>query len=232
MTTYRLDERRLLVIAHLVLICMATLGALIVICACNSGREPRKMTDQQSATNEKTLIDTTGWSAASTNHWRNSRGGELQIVTSGADSVDVLSLDSFRDRARSEILSRGGGLISADLSTQGVGVAIAKFPQKPSGMTYEGQLVVVRDHSESRVIVRFPETGMTGFRDAAIFDSHIANLPDDVDPTQGWMSDPYDKTRRDPLMRNGADDERFDAKFPEHPLTLVRAELKRLERSL
>jgi hypothetical protein len=182
------------------------------------------MTDKQPTAGEKTLIDTTGWSPAGTNRWRNSRGGDLQIVTSRVNSIDVPSLDSFRDLARSEILSRGGGLISAELSTQGVGVAIAKFPQKPSGMTYEGQLVVVRDHSESRVIVRFPETGMTGLRDAAIFDSHVASLPDDVDPTEGWMSDPYDKTRRDPLMRNGADDERFDAKFPDHPLTLVRAE--------
>jgi hypothetical protein len=60
----------------------------------------------------------------------------------------------------------------------------------------------------------------------------LSDLPEEADPMSGWMADPYDSARRDPLMKNVADDSSYDAKFPEHPLTLVRIELAALERSL
>lgn len=110
-------------------------------------------------------------------------------------------------------------------------VVVAKFPQKPSGMTSEGQLVHVHDGSETRVTVRFPEVGTTGVRDTTVFTTRMLDLPEDADPTDGWMADPYDRSREDPLMRNGAEDETFDSQFPDHPLTLVRAELQRLQRT-
>ncbi len=99
-------------------------------------------------------------------------------------------------------------------------------------MTYEGLLLVVRNRRNHRVTVRFPEIGTTGMRDTAIFARHMKDVPADGDPMDGWMSDPYDRTRKDPLMRNVADDAQYDSTAPDHPLTLVRAELQRLERSL
>ena len=157
---------------------------------------------------------------------------EAASSRSPVDSVEMPKVDSFRDLTRRELLSRGGGLVSADLSTKDVGVVVAKFPQQPSGMTYEGVLVFVRKRTQYRVTVRFPETNITGLRDAVLFDTHMKNAPADGDPFEGWASDPYDPKRRDPLMRNKADDEQHDSKFPDHPLTLVRAELSRLQRSL
>ena len=204
---------------------------VIVLCACNANKEPRKMSaDPQ--TQDAARIDTTGWTPSGTGRWRNPRGGELQVVTSSAASSEPAKLDEFRERMRGEILSRGGGLVSADLSADGVGAIIAKFPQQPSGMTYEGILVFARARTEYRVTVRFPETGITGMRDTIIFDSHLSEASDEDDPLEGWMKDPYDRTRHDPLMRNGADDDQYDSKFPDHPLTLVRAELRRLQRAL
>ncbi len=190
------------------------------------------MIDQPRTTDDELLIDAAGWKPAGPSHWRNRRGGELRITTSSIESVTLSRLDLFRDHMRREVLSRAGGLISADVSTKGVGSVVAKYPQQPSGMTYEGVLVIARNGTEYRVTVRFPETGVTGMRDAAIFTLHMNNASEDADPMEGWMSDPYDRTRRDPLMRNGADDEQYDSKFPDHPLTLLRAELQRLERSL
>ena len=73
------------------------------------------MTDEPRTADDRSLLDTTGWSSAGTDHWRNPRGGELQITSSG-DSVELSNLELFRDRMRREILSRGGGLISADVS--------------------------------------------------------------------------------------------------------------------
>jgi len=45
------------------------------------------------------------------------------------------------------------------------------------------------------------------------------------DPLEGWMFDPYDPARKDPLMRNLADDEKYDEAFPWHPLARVRRKL-------
>ncbi|MDX2089184.1 MAG: hypothetical protein SFX73_15110 [Kofleriaceae bacterium] len=128
--------------------------------------------------------------------------------------------------------ARGGGLISADVSPEGIGVVIAKFPQQPHGMTYEGTLIFANNGTTRRAVVSFTETGTTGIRDALLFDRHLARLAENVGPLEGWMRDPYDASRMDPLMRNDADDEQYDHQFPDHPLTLVRAELARLQRSL
>ena len=65
-------------------------------------------------------------------------------------------------------------------------------------------------------------------RDTIVYALHLQQLPEGAERTAGWMQDPYDPTRDDKLMRNRADDEQHDRKFPEHPLTLLRAELERL----
>jgi hypothetical protein len=41
----------------------------------------------------------------------------------------------------------------------------------------------------------------------------------------GWASDPYDPSFVAPLLSNRSDQEAFDAMFPDHPLTDVRAYL-------
>ena len=194
------------------------------------------MTARTENESEKLPFSTASWTPDGANHWRQAGGSELS-VTSSKTSADgkFQSEPLFRDTMLREILGRGGGLVSADLTGQGlsaVGAVIAKFPQKPSGMTYEGWLVFVRDGTDYRVAVRFPEVGTTGVRDTAVMMIWMNGRPDDADPLEGWMLDPYDRTRRDPLMRNVADDDVHDAKFPSHPLTLVRLELRRIQASL
>src|SRR5689334_14213554 len=117
----------------------------------------RNKTDPPRMSNDKTPIDTTGWTSIGPGHWRDAQGGDL-VITSSAPSSDLKNVDWFRDKAPSEILSGHGGLVSADVA-DGIGVVVAKFPQQPSGMTYEGALVFVRDRSEYRVTIRFPEKG-------------------------------------------------------------------------
>jgi hypothetical protein len=99
-------------------------------------------------------------------------------------------------------------------------------------MTYEGWLVFERGGQRHRLTVWFPEKGPTGVRDTTVFLVRQKGRPTDADPAEGWTFDPYDSSRRDKLMRNGADDERHDASFPDHPLTLVRADLRGFEASL
>jgi len=47
-----------------------------------------------------------------------------------------------------------------------------------------------------------------------------------------WEEDPYDPTYRGKPMRNQSDDERYDADFPDHPLTRVRRYLADLPKQI
>ena len=177
-------------------------------------------------------FNTTGWQTAGPNRWRKGQGGELALTS--ATAMELRNESRFRDVVRQEVLRRGGGLVSADLVLSGgsrVGRVIAKFPQQPTGMTYEGWLLYERAGATHRVTVRVPEVGITGVRDALIFGSWSKDRPDD-DLMEGWMLDPHDTSRRDPLMKNVADDRQYDVKFPEHPLSVVRVELAAIESSL
>jgi hypothetical protein len=198
--------------------------------ACSKPKGKSDMTEKNDST-----FDLSGWTADGTNRWR--RGdAELKIEKPGpAVEIGSRTEAAFRDSVRAEILRRGGALVSADLSSRGasrLGRVIAKFPQKPSGMTYEGWLSLAKNGSEQLLTVRFPEAGVTGMRDTVVMSTWLGDRPPGADPMEGWMSDPYDPTRRDPLLKNVADDARYDTKFPQHPLSLVRAELRRLESSL
>lgn len=188
---------------------------------------------QQAA--EQVSFDTAGWTSDGPRRWRKSDGRELELTSSRPPAIELRDEARFRDMTRQEVLRRSGGLVSADVLPRGVGRVgrvVAKFPQKPSGMTYEGWLLVEREGVGHRISVRVPEAGMTGVRDTVVMSVRMSDLPEDADPMSGWMADPYDSARRDPLMKNVADDSSYDAKFPEHPLTLVRIELAALERSL
>lgn len=74
------------------------------------------------------------------------------------------------------------------------------------------------------------ERGVTGMREAAVmvlmgppkFDTATGEL-------LGWNQDPYDSNYHAEFMRNQADDQKFDAQFPDHPLSKVRRYLKELE---
>jgi len=194
------------------------------------------MTGRTENQSEKLPFSTASWTPDGPNKWRQQGGGELSVTSSKTSADGKLQSEPlFRDSMRGEVLARGGGLVSADLTGQGpslVGAVIAKFPQKPSGMTYEGWLLFVRDGTDYRVAVRFPEVGITGVRDTTVMTIWMNGRPADADPLEGWMLDPYDQTRRDALMHNVADEPKYDAKFPSHPLTLVRLELRRIQASL
>lgn len=80
-------------------------------------------------------FDTAGWQATGPHHWRNTRGGELELmIVTAPPGFDLRDEPRFRDRMRQEILRRGGGLVSADLARSGespVGRVVVKVPQKP-----------------------------------------------------------------------------------------------------
>ncbi|CAB3803859.1 hypothetical protein [Paraburkholderia caffeinilytica] len=78
--------------------------------------------------------------------------------------------------------------------------------------------------------VQSVEQGVTGMREAAIM---VLMGPPEIDEVTGeligWAQDPYDPGYRAEFMRNQADDQKFDAQFPDHPLSKVRRYLAELE---
>jgi hypothetical protein len=61
-------------------------------------------------------------------------------------------------------------------------------------------------------------------------------MPEDRDPEvwfrEEWARDPYEPSDRSPIRRNLSDDEQYDARFPEHPLSRARRYLASILASL
>ncbi|ALF88952.1 MULTISPECIES: hypothetical protein [Ralstonia solanacearum species complex] len=77
------------------------------------------------------------------------------------------------------------------------------------------------------------EQGVTGMREAVVM--ALMGPPQIHEATGeliGWGQDPYDPSHRAEFMRNQADDQKFDAQFPDHPLSKVRRYLVELESSV
>lgn len=152
--------------------------------------------------------------------------------------VDLNSLGELRNFYRESVQQAGGGLVSVDrFSIQGVSTiqTLFKFPQKPHGMVYIGSLIFPFVDFSYAIKVQCQEYGVTGMRDAIIFALHHQSLPIEVDQNQqvkGWLQDPYDPTRQDPVMRNLSEDEKYDVDFPSHPLSRTRQYLAKIRSSL
>jgi len=89
--------------------------------------------------------------------------------------------------------------------------------------------------------VQCAEHGVTGMREAVVLDGMLGSgrikledFPrgDKSGKVPGWMQDPYGPTIESPLLRNPAEDEQYDAQFPDHPLSRMRSVLRSVQSSL
>lgn len=192
-------------------------------------------------------FDTSGWDPVSEDEtariWRNSVPDELSVHYFSLPPdipAPLANLTALRDGYRDLVLEAGQGLIMLDvLRIRGIEAVklIAKAPQQPWGMAYVGSLTFPFATFSFVVKVQSPEHGLTGMREAVVFDRWMKMHPPDPatlkeGPIPGWAADPYDASRQDPVMRNPAEDEAFDAIFPTHPLSRVRGYLATIEASL
>jgi hypothetical protein len=77
------------------------------------------------------------------------------------------------------------------------------------------------------------ERGMTGIRDTIMFsklslEGGAVRVDEETRRMVGWTSDPYFPDFDGPCLRNLSEDERYDADFPDHPLSIIRTELAAL----
>ena len=119
--------------------------------------------------------------------------------------------------------------------------AVYKYPLKPHGMRFIGSYTLYVDTVAYSLVLEFQEHGLIGERETAV--ALELGIPS-PNPTltqklfaafQGkditWFQDPYNPRIRTPTMRCLADDEKWDERFPDHPLTRLRATLQAIEDS-
>jgi len=187
---------------------------------------------------ESLLVPTDGWTPVEgdPHAWFNAVGDSL--VRNYFDVPPDLppwsgSLDGIRATYR-EALGNHGGLVEVERVTIGGHQAVRallKVKQPTHGMAYMLVLTFPFRHCSFIVTVQCGEHGMTGMRDTAVAARlRVAPVGSDWRCADGqpWFSDPYDASHLGGMRRNRADDEEYDASFPDHPLSRVRAHLEQL----
>jgi hypothetical protein len=77
---------------------------------------------------------------------------------------------------------------------------------------------------------------VTGLRDTAMFAKWMQQgevaWDEGTGKPKGWMHDPYDPSIETPLTWNQSEAEIYDAEFPDHPLSRLRALMAHIEATL
>lgn len=152
--------------------------------------------------------------------------------------ADLRSITSVRNFYRQIVTKSGAAIIEVEtpeiagcLTTR----LIVKVPQNP-GMTYVGSITLpFRDFSYV-LKAQFEEHGVTGTRDAVVLDEKMAS--GEITPSsekgilRGWMCDPYDSSLEDGFAMNLSEDEQYDHRFSQHPLSRLRGLLNHFQGTL
>ncbi|HAH64652.1 MAG TPA: hypothetical protein DCL72_04065 [Rhizobiales bacterium] len=149
------------------------------------------------------------------------------------------SLTDLRQEWRNLAAKSSGAIVEVETRTiDGCEAlhAILKMPQQPTGMAYLGSIIVPFRDFSYQVNVAAREQGVTGLRDTAVFAKWMQQgevaWDEGTSKPKGWMHDPYDPSIETPLTWNQSEAEIYDAEFPDHPLSRLRALMAHIEATL
>lgn len=177
------------------------------------------------------LIHTRGAAGPSIAGWTNGFGDTLTIHFFQIPPdlpTPFRSVEELRDFHRPRVAENGGGIVSIDVyRARGLFLqeTIYKFPGKPEGVTYAGALTIPFAQFSYVIKLQCPEGSPTGLRETAIAAEKLKAMGPGADPRsvlKGWAKDPYDPAFLGATLRNESEDEKYDARFPTHPLTRCR----------
>ena len=131
-----------------------------------------------------------------------------------------------------------GCLIEANPITVGGVRGMAQLYKRPvpgqrHGLVFGVAVFLAKTTQTANIMYFVDEIGATGAREAVVWELRMreaAGLDKATLDEFMWPPHPYDPELRGLLPFNRADDERWDEKFPWHPLTRVRAWLRGLDR--
>ena len=202
------------------------------------------------ATARAIRFDTEGWRSVRERdealEWRDALGNTLRVCFHGrpAGHLGEPDIGSLRVFCRRKADADGGAIVSVELvDVAGIPclMAIDKYERHPS-YDYKGAITIPAGGSHFVIEVNAAEHGVTGMREAVVtnhllargeldlFRLHVEGLRSQ--PIPGWFRDPYDPGYKGRALYSVPDDARFDALFPDHPLSRVRSCLARIRRTL
>lgn len=193
-------------------------------------------------------FDTQGWNSVehtdARRFWVNPDGVliEFRFRTPTDFRNDLRSPEKLHEEMKDQADKLNSALIQFDvMEIQGLGVmrVITKSWSSEEadclGKDYNGGLIFPLADGCFFVRVAAREQGMTGVREATValllHKQGKWALPDGSKPAT-VEPNPRTSLTREPLMLSPADDARFDAYFPDHPLTRVRSMLQHIENTL
>ena len=165
--------------------------------------------------------------------WRNADGDVLSMGAS-SDPLTVFDWSSetqVRQFARQLAEAAGGGLIEAAAVAPPPRAIVRLIYKRLIGPAYiyTGMLVMAGGRVPIFWTVVAGERGMTGVREAVITAEMMsAGELTSESYKRHWAQDPYDPAYQGvdrSVLRFLSDDERYDARFPQHPLSKVRRAL-------
>ncbi|TPF87486.1 hypothetical protein BW13_00010 [Bifidobacterium sp. UTCIF-37] len=147
------------------------------------------------------------------------------------DASDAMPFGDGRrvvDGAHAE-LTDAQGLVEVGLGATNAGhdaiwkIIKAIEPDQTLGhhLTYNLTMDVRFDDTILELTVAAEEAGMTGVREKYVRDHAKRHHRIDKDGN-GWAADPYDPTITSVVLRDLSDDIAWDARFPDHPLSMIR----------
>ena len=160
--------------------------------------------------------------------WRDPDGDvlTLAIPDNAFDLPPLSDITALQQWSRALAESRAGGLIEIRTTAGPLGSAVTliyKRLEKPA-YVFTGMLLVPSQAHVWTTVAR--ERGTTGVREAVVTTELMnAGKLTIQDYERTWASDPYDPGYRGverSALRFISDDERYDERFPGHPLSKVR----------
>jgi hypothetical protein len=154
--------------------------------------------------------------------------------------------EPLRNYFREITRAQGGGIVEVDVvRIHNIACAslITKTPQTPTGCTYKAGLIIPRQFFSFVIRVEALERGFTGSRDVAVMLLEDSNLQTEPVVEEeyvehpifgrvlkagkiiGWTKDPYEPQFDNIALFNLSDQQKYDANFPDSPLSRVRRKL-------
>jgi hypothetical protein len=157
---------------------------------------------------------------------------QLELIRghAGFSQITAENVTHFRRAGRRAALDQGMGLIELDCIRVAARAALRiickQALEDSAGFMYLGRLIVPFPKFTISLASQSLELAHVGRREQAI----EARMQDqNSSEPQRWIRDPYDPAFDSSASYHLADDQGFDAQFPDHPLSLVRQDLRILE---
>ena len=132
-----------------------------------------------------------------------------------------------------ETLEEDQGLVEVGAGIMGYSgrhyaYSIVKTKLEPTGVQYCLTLHIIDDGYTIAVQGFFEEAGTTGIRDSIVVELERREGTIDIsaEGITGWTRDPYDDKRTEGFLMNLSEAKKYDAMFPEHPLSELRNTLE------